>query len=106
MMRRPSSHLSDPPVALLVDRDRDTRDMYTEYLSFHGYAVDQAADGREGLAKALAHHPNVVVTATRLPFIDGFRLVELLRRDRETRAIPVIVLTSDADCSESDRATS
>src|SRR5262245_17880745 len=86
----------DPPVALLVDRDEDTRALYSENLIHHGYAVDHASDGREALTKAIVDGPNIIVTDTRLAFIDGYRLIELLRSDTHTSAIPIIVVTGDA----------
>jgi len=83
-------------VALLVDRDADTRMMYAEYLRSSHYDVDEAEDGREALAKALDAHPDVVVTETRLPGMDGFALCALLHQDEATRDIPVVFVTGDA----------
>jgi len=85
-----------PPVALLVDRDADTRRMYAEYLKLSRCVIDEAEDGREALAKALVRHPDVIVTETRLPGLSGFDLCELLRSDTGTRTIPIVVVTGDA----------
>src|SRR3954452_18934712 len=84
-------------VALLVDADADTRRMYAEYLRLSSaWRVDEAADGREALAKAIGQRPAVVVTETRLPGISGFDLCQLLRSDTLTAAISIIVVTGDA----------
>ena len=73
----------------LVDRDPDTRKMYAEYLRLSAACeTDEAEDGREALAKAMSRHPDVIVTETRLPGINGFDLCTLLRRDTSTSAIP------------------
>jgi len=89
--------LDHVPLTLLVDRDADTRKMYAEYLQTSaGCEVDEAEDGREALAKALARHPDIVVTETRLPGISGFDLCALLRRDTTTSGIPIIFVTGDA----------
>ena len=85
-----------PPLALIVDRDGDTRKMYAEYLALSKCLTDEAEDGREALAKAIARQPDVIVTETRLPGINGFDLCHLLRRDAATRAIPIVVVTADA----------
>ena len=92
----PSQSHADSCLALLVDRDRDSLQMYAEYLRHAAYDVDQAEDGREALAKAISRRPHVIVTETQLPGIDGFRLCELLRADVSTRATPIIVVTADA----------
>lgn len=92
-------HPGVSPLALLVDRDDDTRTMYSEYLKQASCDTDEAADGRDALAKAIARRPDVIVTDTRLPGINGFDLCELLRRDASTRSIPIIVVTGDGHTS-------
>jgi two-component system, cell cycle response regulator DivK len=82
-------------LALLVDRDRDSLQLYAECLRGAAYEVEQAEDGREALAKAISRRPHVIVTETQLPGIDGFRLCELLRADASTQATPIIVVTAD-----------
>jgi len=74
-----SPDLGRSPLALLVDRDVDTRKMYAEYLRLSVCDIDEADDGREALAMAIAHHPDVIITETRLPGINGFDLCRLLR---------------------------
>jgi DNA-binding response OmpR family regulator len=95
---------SEPNVALLVDRDQDTRHMYAEFLKLGNWHVDEASDGREALAKAIALHPDVIITETRLPGIDGITLCALLRRDVATNMIPVVFVTGDAYPSDVERA--
>jgi CheY-like chemotaxis protein len=85
-----------PPMALLVDRDADTRKMYAEYLKLSSCLIEEAEDGREALAKAISYHPDIIVTETRLPGISGFDLCGLLRQDEATRPIPIVVVTGDA----------
>jgi len=82
-------------LALLVDRDADTRQMYAEYLRQSAYQTDEAEDGREALAKALSLRPSVIVTETRLPGMSGLELCRLLRQDTLTRSIPIIIVTAD-----------
>jgi len=91
-------------LALLVDRDPDSRQMYAEYLSHAAYEVEQAEDGREALAKAIAQRPHVIITETQLPGIDGYRLCELLRADASTQATPIIIVTGDAHPPDLRRA--
>jgi len=83
-------------LALLVDRDDDTRTMYAEVLRLGTWTIEEASDGREALAKAIARRPDIVITETRLPGINGYELCGLLRRDAITREIPIVVVTADA----------
>jgi CheY-like chemotaxis protein len=85
-----------PPLALLVDRNSDTRRMYAEFLTYAPYEIDEAEDGREALAKALTRHPDIIVTETRLPGMNGFELCDLLRRDSATQDIRILFVTADA----------
>jgi CheY-like chemotaxis protein len=105
-MNEPSSPLPTRHdiFALLVDRDEDTRRMYSDYLKVHACIIEQAVDGREALAKALARHHDVIVTETRLPGIDGYQLCSLLRRDEATETTPIVVVTGEAYTADIDRA--
>ena len=60
-------------------------------LRAEGYAVDTAADGEEGLHKALEHEYDAVLLDAMLPVIDGW---EVLARLRKTRKTPVLMLTA------------
>src|SRR5262245_36945321 len=93
---RPADVADRPVAVLLVDRDDDTLEMYTEFLRRAGWDVDEARDGREALAKAIATRSDVIVTATRLSGISGLDLCKILKRDPATAAIPVIFVTGDA----------
>ena len=71
--------------------------MYAEYLQVSSaWLVEEAADGREALAKAISRCPAVVITETRLPGMSGFDLCQLLRADAITTGISIIVVTGDA----------
>lgn len=92
------------PVVLIVDPDDDTRALYRQALKTVACEIVEAADGRDALVKALVRRPAVVVMETILPFIDGYALCQLLRHDSATRASRIIMLTSDADPSNVERA--
>ena len=92
-----------PPIALIVDHDADTRQLYSQVLTLARFEIDEASEGREALAKALSSHHDVIVTETRLPGIDGYQLCGLLRRDPGTRTIPIVVVTGGAHPNELER---
>lgn len=95
---------AQPPLALLVDRDGDTRRMYAEYLTRSSCRVEEAEDGREALALAVAHHPDIVITETRLAGIDGISLCNLLRTDPATAQIAIVFVTGDGRPGDVSRA--
>src|SRR5471032_2442239 len=90
--------------ALIVDHDPDTRRMYVEYLTRSAWVVEEAADGREALAKALTQRPDIIVTETRLPGMSGFDLCDLLRTDAATCGTPIVVVTASALDADVQRA--
>ena len=104
MHARPLTETHRRALALLIDRDADTRHMYVEFLR-RDYDVEEAEDGREALAKALTYRPDVIVTETRLAGINGFELCKLLRLDSQTCDIPIVVVTADAFEADVRRAT-
>jgi CheY-like chemotaxis protein len=85
----------EPPLVLLVDDDRDTREMYSEYLTHSGMRVTSANCGRRALERAHEQLPNVVVTDIAMPEMDGAELSRRLRADPPTRDIPIIAVTGN-----------
>jgi two-component system cell cycle response regulator DivK len=104
-MSAPLTHVSRPARVLIVDSDRDNRDLYREALSFDGWDVAEAADGRDALVQLLIRRPSLVLTELRLPIVDGWSLCELVRRDRKTSTVPILVVTSETRPTELARAT-
>jgi DNA-binding response OmpR family regulator len=88
---------------LVVDADDETRELYRQSFAFAGWEVVDACDGRDALVKAFVHPPTLVVTEISLPFLDGYALCEILRRDRVTADVPIIVVTADAHPAHVDR---
>jgi CheY-like chemotaxis protein len=89
---------------LVVDADDDTRALYRASVELSQCEVVEASDGRDALTKALMRTPALVITELTLPFINGYALCELLRRDRATAEVPILVVTAEARPAERDRA--
>jgi two-component system cell cycle response regulator DivK len=88
-----SPELAAPrPLALIVDHDADTREMYVMQLQAEGFAAEEAQNAAQALAKAVAIRPDVVTTDLG-PSLDGISLCRELRSHQVTRTIPVIVVT-------------
>jgi DNA-binding response OmpR family regulator len=89
------------PHVLVVDDDAWILRMVATVLEKRGYSVETATDGEEGLSRALARHPDLLITDVMMPKLDGWALVRQLRARSELAMLPVIFLT--ALSSEDDR---
>ncbi len=79
---------------LVVDDSAQMREfLSTVVLPSAGYVVDMARDGSEGLAAALAHSPDLIITDLAMPEMNGLEMVEELRRSG--RQVPVILMTAE-----------
>ena len=89
---------SAPARILLIDDDRKLCRLVRDYLTPMGYAVEPVHDGAEGAKLALAEPWDAIILDVMLPGLDG---LEVLRRLRQTSAVPVLMLTARSD--EADR---
>lgn len=86
--------LEHPPEILIVDdMDRNLR-LLEGFLTPLGYRVNLARDGWEALEKVRRHPPDVILLDVLLPGLNGFKVVEQLKEDEETRIIPVVMVTT------------
>ena len=67
-----------------------------------GYTVIQAEDGKKALELAQLHHPDLILLDVMMPFLNGYEVLELLRKDDSTKNIPVIMLTAKSFQHEID----
>ncbi len=81
---------------LVVDDDRDIRDLVTFKLEQAGYEVRQAEDGLQALEAVRAWSPDLVVLDVMMPGLSGVDVTRELRADPATAATPVILLTAKA----------
>ena len=81
---------------LVVDDSETVLNFLRTVLENEQYEVATATNGNEGLAQAHQALPDLVVTDSNMPGLDGFGLLRELRRDPATEAVPVIMLTSGA----------
>ena len=89
---------------LLVEDNENNRDMLLRRLEHKGYQVSAAVDGREGLEKAKAENPDLILMDMSLPVLDGWEATRQLKADGATRGIPVIALTAHAMASDEQKA--
>ena len=86
---------------LIVEDEPSLTDVLSYNLQREGYDVTVVHDGREGLRKALTLVPDLVILDLMLPGISGLEVCRLLRADRATATLPIIMVTARAE--ETDR---
>lgn len=88
---------------LVIEDERPIREMLAFNLGRAGYEVHPVEDGRTARAAIADHYPDVVLMDWMLPDISGLELTRQLKRDPDTREIPVIMVTARTE--EDDRVT-
>ena len=89
---------------LLVEDNEMNRDMLSRRLERRGFDVILAVDGQEGLDKATAERPDLILLDMDLPVVDGWEVARRLKADDATRPIPVVALTAHAMVGDRDKA--
>lgn len=84
---------------LVIEGDKDTNDMLVSILGDAGYSTTPALNGEEGLKKAEADNPDVILLDLMLPQISGLEVCRLLSANEKTRNIPIIILTAKRELS-------
>jgi two-component system phosphate regulon response regulator PhoB len=82
---------------LVVEDDPDILQLLTYTLQSTGYKVISSQDGYEALNAVRLHHPDLLVLDLMLPSLDGFEVCKELKRNSETRNIPIIMLTAKGE---------
>lgn len=78
---------------LVIDDDARLRAHYTELLRLEGYEIIEARNGREGVARAKADAPDLVICDITMPEMNGHRVLETLRGEPKTAHLPFVFLT-------------
>ncbi len=91
---RPTGEFMDKKRILIVDDERDFTEIISTLLDFHDFRADTVNDPRKVLPMLQQASYDLIVTDLMMPDLDGFELVENLRKDPKTNAIPVIVLSA------------
>ena len=79
---------------LVIDDEKDLREAMMTALSYEGFKVETAENGKEGLTKALTLQPDLIFLDILMPVMDGIEMLKLLRSDPWGKEVPVIVLTA------------
>ncbi|MBI5046074.1 MAG: response regulator [Candidatus Niyogibacteria bacterium] len=79
---------------LIVDDDPQIVKALSDHLAREGYLVETAINGEDGLKKAKAFHPDLMLLDIIMPKMDGITMLKLVREDPAMSSIPAIVLTN------------
>lgn len=82
---------------LVVEDAHTLRKDIVEMLQFEGFEVDSAENGKDGLDLARTFKPDLIISDIMMPVMDGMRLLEEIRGDKEIATIPLIFLTARTD---------
>lgn len=89
---------------LIVEDNADNRDIYTTILRHHGYRVEEAETGEDGLVQAARLLPALILMDVSMPGMDGLEATRRLKADPATAGIPVIAVTAHAMAEDRAKA--
>ncbi|MCF6289631.1 MAG: response regulator [Desulfobacterales bacterium] len=89
---------------LVVEDNRDSRELVAKVLKARGYGVVEAVDGEEALRLVEQVRPGLILMDISLPRMDGHEVTRRLKSSEELKAIPVIALTAHAMKGDREKA--
>jgi len=81
------------PVVLVIDDEREMRELLERFLRREGFEVVTAADGEQGIALARSVRPSAIMLDVMMPQVDGWSVLGTLKADPELQAVPVVMVT-------------
>ena len=85
--------LLSSPLVLVVDDDRDGREVYSVGLQAAGFRVEEASDGFEAVDKGFKLRPHLILMDLLMPRLDGWQVVSWLKKNPITQQIPIVAVT-------------
>lgn len=89
---------------LLVEDHEEIWDFLSRRLKRRGFDVVVATDGQEGVEKARAQRPDIILLDMNLPVMDGWTAAQAIKSDPETGDVPIIALTAHAMSGDREKA--
>src|SRR5205085_3377490 len=81
------------PLVMIVDDDRNARDLLAATVRREGYRAIEAADGETALVLAREWHPDIITLDVLMPRMDGWAVLTAVKSDPELAKIPIIIVT-------------
>lgn len=89
---------------LIVEDETALLEVLEDHFTREGFEIFVAKDGKVGLDMALKKQPDIILLDIIMPIMDGIMMLELLRKDKKCKDIPVIMLTNLSDASRVEEA--
>lgn len=89
---------------MVVDDCKTTRKLLGHYLKSRGYQVVFAENGLDAMEKLVRESVNMIMTDMNMPYMDGMELIKTLRSDSTWSEIPILMVTTENDGMEKERA--
>ncbi len=91
------------PKVIIVDDDRETREMLALALSMEGFDVSHVANGLRLISTLQVDRPDVILLDVNMSWIDGFELCRAVKKNEEFRQIPVVFVTARKSAADQQR---
>ncbi len=82
---------------LVIDDEKEIIDTISLMLKARDYSVIPALDGQEGLEKAKSENPDLILLDIMMPGMDGYNVCLKLKSTKETKNIPVVIISGKAE---------
>lgn len=83
-------------LVLVVEDEHNNRELAIKILSFFGYAVECAANGKEAIERVKANKPDLILMDLSLPIMDGWEATKLIKALPDCAGLPIIAVTAHA----------
>ena len=93
-MRQPCGH---DPMILLVEDDEDIRETLSEILRSEGFDIEAVANGQEAMVFLNRRHPCIILLDLMMPVMNGWQVIDAIRRDPLLQNVPFCILSAIAD---------
>jgi len=81
-----------PEKIMVVDDDKEIRDILKKYLAENNFSVVMTDNGSEGLMLVRESQPDILLLDAEMPGLDGYSVCRVLKREPATRQLPVIIM--------------
>ncbi|CAO3427159.1 response regulator [Azospirillum doebereinerae] len=92
------------PHVLVVDDAATVRAYTRQVLESDDFTVEEAVNGIEGLERALARPPDLLIVDVNMVKMDGYAMLRVLRQDPVLRAVPAIMVSTESKDSDREQA--
>lgn len=82
---------------LIIENEPATRRVLSDKLKLENFITSEAANGLDGLEKALSEHPDLIILDLFMPKMNGIQVLKNLHEDSWGKLVPVIILTNQND---------